>query len=84
MYLTHLTFINDGNPNFRQFNKGKKLINFKKRSMYYQVIENIQLKQQKSYPFEVLDYLANILNNHIFIDIIDDDDKLWDISKKLE
>lgn len=44
MYLTDLTFIEDGNQNFIS-----GLINFKKRQMIYNVIAEIQLYQQDRY-----------------------------------
>jgi hypothetical protein len=83
MYLTHLTFISDGNPDYRKFNKGKKLINFKKRVLFVQEIDNIQLKQQKPYDFEEFDYLQKNLSEDIFrINL--DDEKAWDLSKTYE
>ena len=44
VYLTDLTFIEDGNPDTRQ-DGDRQLINFKKREMVFNVIQSIQLYQ---------------------------------------
>eukprot|EP00300_Choanocystis_sp_HF-7_P013996 c18531_g1_i3.p1 GENE.c18531_g1_i3~~c18531_g1_i3.p1 ORF type:complete len:575 (+),score=26.95 c18531_g1_i3:260-1726(+) len=54
MYLTDLTFMDDGNPDYVKSPSGDtKLINFKKREMIVGVITEIQQYQQTKYTFEV-------------------------------
>ncbi|KAL6078080.1 Ras guanine nucleotide exchange factor, variant 2 [Balamuthia mandrillaris] len=48
VYLTDLTFIEDGNPDFIG-----DLINFKKRELIYDVISEVQQYQQTEYSFTV-------------------------------
>lgn len=54
MYLTDLTFMDDGNPDYVKSPAGDtKLINFKKREMIVGVISEIQQYQQTKYNYEV-------------------------------
>eukprot|EP01114_Cavostelium_apophysatum_P012167 TRINITY_DN269_c0_g2_i3.p1 TRINITY_DN269_c0_g2~~TRINITY_DN269_c0_g2_i3.p1 ORF type:complete len:1067 (+),score=282.01 TRINITY_DN269_c0_g2_i3:478-3201(+) len=71
VYLTDLTFINDGNPD-----KIKNLINFRKRELESDVILEIQLYQQLTHNFAVDQKLMNLLNNLPF----NDKDKLYQLS----
>merc|ERR1711916_273871 len=49
MYLTDLTFIDDGNPDFVQSPTNAKLINFYKRTLVVNVIHEVQQYQQTRY-----------------------------------
>jgi hypothetical protein len=51
--------------------------------MISDIIENIQIKQQKNYDFIEIPYLLNVLSNDIFIDLYNDD-IAWGLSKKIE
>lgn len=59
VYLTDLTFIEDGNQNFLD-----GLINFKKRQMVYKIIADIQLYQQDKYDISpnpnILSFLSKL------------------------
>ena len=55
VYLTDLTFINDGNPN-----RIDGLINFRKRELVYRVIDEFR-QYQSSYSFEIDNDLFNYL-----------------------
>lgn len=61
-YLTDITFIEDGNPDYSH-----GLINYRKRELVYTVIQEIQQYQQKAYSFELMDgiafYLTELPNN---------------------
>jgi len=58
MYLTDLTFIEDGNPNMHG-----KLVNFFKRQLVSEVISNIQQYQQTPYNLEPVKFLQFWLMN---------------------
>jgi len=58
VYLTDLTFIDDGNPDFLPQNG---LINFGKRELVYGIISEIQQYQQISYPYPYVDNIASYL-----------------------
>jgi son of sevenless len=75
VYLTELTFIEDGNPNFITNSSNKKLINFYKRRLYSDTILNIQLYQQTPYHFQSVPYLEYILTYDLFKDLSSWDDK---------
>jgi hypothetical protein len=59
IYLTDLTFIEDGNPNFID-----SLVNWSKRDLFTKIIRDIQLFQQEKYNItgnpKVLKYLSQI------------------------
>ena len=55
VYLTDLTFINDGNPN-----RIDGLINFRKRELVYRVIDEFR-QYQSSYAFDIDEDLFNYL-----------------------
>ena len=60
MYLTDLTFIEDGHPDF--VNEGdKEMINFIKCRQLAVVIQDIQQYQQKSYAFHQVPVIYNYL-----------------------
>ena len=56
VYLTDLTFINDGNPN-----NVEGLINFRKRELIYRVIEEFQQYQQVSYNLTLDNQLLSLV-----------------------
>jgi len=59
VYLTDLTFIDDGNPDYL----ANGLINFGKRELVYGIISEIQQYQQISYPFPYVDNIASFLTD---------------------
>lgn len=66
VYLTDLTFIEDGNPDTRTDAAGRQLINFKKREMVHRVIQEMQDLQSVDYgasfdTFEVQEPLYSYL-----------------------
>jgi hypothetical protein len=75
VYLTDLTFVEDGNPD-----TVNGLINFKKRQMIYNIIEKIQLYQQTSYKYPLVDNIAHYLTELPF----NDDAELYDLSCRRE
>jgi len=75
VYLTDLTFVEDGNPDIVN-----GLINFKKRQMIYNIIEKVQLYQQTSYKFPLVDNIANYLTELPF----NDDQELYNLSLRRE
>ena len=60
MYLTDLTFIEDGHPDFMN-ESGKEMINFVKCRQLAVVIQDIQQYQQKSYSFHQVPVIYNYL-----------------------
>jgi len=58
VYLTDLTFADDGNPDFLQ---NGKLINFEKNYLLYKVIKEIKLYQQTGYNLRTVPELQNYL-----------------------
>lgn len=85
MYLTELTFIEDGNRDNASHptKEGVELINFTKRRLYSETILNIQLYQQTPYNFTRLPYLQYILTDEIFQDLLTDK-QLYTLSLKYE
>jgi len=75
MYLTDLTFIEEGNKNFVG-----GLINFQKQRLIASAIQDILVYQDKEYQFPANETLmANLKCDHYF-----DDDDLFEISQYLE
>jgi son of sevenless-like protein len=56
VYLTELTFIEDGNPN-TVVQGEKTYVNFSKRRLFFDTLKSIQLYQQQQYPYTILPYL---------------------------
>jgi len=75
VYLTDLTFIEDGNKDYIG-----GLINFKKRELTYNVISEIQQYQQKPYDFVTEEVLVSFLTNLEYID----EEKQWNLSLQRE
>jgi len=85
IYLSDLTFIEDGNPN--QLPNG--LINFEKSQMIAKVIVQIQQYQQKPFMFYIVPQIQTFLDqfnssmngshSHLL-----DDKQAWELSLKIE
>lgn len=71
-YLTDITFIEDGNPDYIN-----GLINYRKRELVYNVIQEIQQYQQTGYEYELVDNIAHFLTE---LPICDNDDDLYKLS----
>jgi len=73
-YLTDITFIEDGNPDYVQ-----GLINYRKRELVYSVIREIQQYQQQSYTYGIVNiahFLTELPSN--------DENYLYDLSLQRE
>jgi hypothetical protein len=55
VYLTDLTFIDDGNPDFIA-----GLINFTKRKLVYTVVEKVKQYQQSAYNLQPVYQIASM------------------------
>jgi hypothetical protein len=78
MYLTDLTFIDDGNPDFVKLPDGIKLISFHKRRAISLVIRDIQSYQQT--PFVLLP--VKVIQEYIKNAQTFDDDTLYKVSEQ--
>ena len=61
-YLTDITFIEDGNPDYVQ-----GLINYRKREMVFSVIREIQQYQQQCYTYDIVNiayFLTELASNN--------------------
>jgi son of sevenless len=63
VYLSDLTFIEDGNPNMLRNNE--KLINFSKRMKTAEVIRDLQQYQTMPYPFQKIQELQKWLDHEL-------------------
>lgn len=79
LYLTDITFIEDGNPDFLEVD-GENLINFKKRELIYRVIDEIQRYQQTPYKTQVDPTVLSALQELPF----NNDDDLYALSLQRE
>jgi len=62
IYLTDLTFIEDGNPNYLEVEDNTpNVINFEKMRKVASVIQDIMLYQQKPYNYEKVDLLQQYI-----------------------
>jgi hypothetical protein len=75
VYLTDLTFIEDGNPGTIN-----NMINWKKRDLLIETIIKIQQYQQTGFPFEIVEPIYTFLWELPFLD----DATMYDISIALE
>jgi len=83
VYLTDLTFIEDGNPNYLPTVDGRKdIINFEKCRKQAVVIGNILLYQNDLYNFERVDAIFDYFARGLVYQ--DDKDKLYKLSKEVE
>jgi hypothetical protein len=75
-YLSDLTFIEDGNPDFTKTNQ----INFQKRELVYNVIAEVGTYQQTAYNFPIVEPI-----NTFLVELPASTDKdLYDLSLKYE
>ena len=81
MYLTDLTFIEDGHPDFVNEESEKEMINFVKCRQLAVVIQDIQQYQQKCYSFKkvptILAYLQRLEEHKT-------NDELYQVSLEVE
>jgi hypothetical protein len=63
VYLTDLTFIEDGNSNYLDIENRTDIINFEKMRRVSVVIEKIVIYQQQPYNFTKLDSIFNYIEN---------------------
>lgn len=75
IYLTDLTFVEEGNPDMLQ-----GLINFNKRHLVSELIRSIQQYQLKPYAFEAVQYIQDKLRRGR----VWDEDTLYEVSEYLE
>ena len=80
IYLTDLTFIEDGNPDHIKDNE--KLINFSKQSKTADVIREIQQYQNQVYCLQDVPELQNYLKESL--ERIEDESDMYDTSLRLE
>lgn len=84
IYLTDLTFIEDGNSDFITHQvSSKKLINWAKRKMVYEVISKIQDYQTKTYEFVPVYQVQQIIESALNENFLSDN-QIYDLSKKRE
>lgn len=62
LYLTDLTFLNDGNPDF--LDENKKMINFSKLTKIAGVLRNISIYQQDSYCLETVEVIQEYIKTY--------------------
>ena len=75
VYLTDLTFVEDGNPDMVN-----GLINFRKRQLVFQIIQEIQLYQETQFPIRPIPSLLALLQSLPILD----DDALYSLSLQRE
>jgi len=80
VYLSDLTFIEDGNPNMLRNNE--KLINFSKRMKTAEVIRDLQQYQTVPYPFVRVNELQMWLDNELANS--SEIQELYDLSTQVE
>jgi son of sevenless len=83
VYLTELTFIEEGNPDFTAVGD-KKLVNFFKRRLFADTLLGISLFQQNVYKYTELPYLKYILTEEIFELPVYDDKQSFNQSLVIE
>jgi hypothetical protein len=76
LYLTDLTFIEDGNPDLIEGG----LINWVKRRRLANVIKDIQQYQQKPYCLEEVSFIQDYLLNYVLLN----EDEAYKLSLQLE
>jgi hypothetical protein len=65
IFLTDLTFVEDGNPDLVKSKTGKMLINWKKKKLVHDVISNIKQYQYKPYDFQPVYQIQKLLDKLI-------------------
>jgi len=76
VYLTDLTFIDEGNPKYIENN----LINFKKKALEYEVIIQVLRFQESSYQFNLVPQVCTMIKN---LPAMTEDD-MYEISLEIE
>ncbi|KAL9646978.1 hypothetical protein ABK040_013834 [Willaertia magna] len=87
IYFTDLVFTEEGNPSYlnHETNPNKKLINFHKRRLYYNIVNLIKTLQTKAkYNFQPLPYLQYVLKEEIFENMLTDEKNLFELSLQVE
>jgi len=82
IFLTDLTFIEDGNPNYLEIEGRSDIINFEKMRQVSLVIEKIVIYQQQPYNFTKIDSLQNFLQTRI--QVTHTTNELYNLSLELE
>jgi son of sevenless len=80
VYLSDLTFIEDGNPNMLRNNE--KLINFSKRMKTSEVMRDLQQYQTVPYPFQRINELQLWLDHELSNS--SEIQELYDLSTQVE
>ncbi|THH31171.1 hypothetical protein EUX98_g3005 [Antrodiella citrinella] len=82
VYLTTLTFINDG----AEDKLAGQMVNFRKRQKAAEVIQDIKRWQAKPYNFTIVTPILNYLEDalHKYSDGVDYGDKFWELSLQRE
>jgi len=83
VYLSDLTFIEDGNPDFftRTFGSNTiKLINFDKRLMICKIITNLRIYQSKHYQLTALQPVQEYLHEAIMIRTFGEKNETYQLS----
>jgi len=78
-YLTDLTFMEDGNPDFVIHN-GVTMINYYKRELVYNTLREIRMFQQSSYTFPVVEPIHSFLTSLPF----SEEKELYELSQQRE
>lgn len=82
IYQTDITFIEDGNPDWVTADTGRDLINYAKRKLVYNVIQEVQQYQQKPYNLQPV-YQIQALIEQGFKEVLDDEN-LYQLSLQRE
>jgi len=81
LYLTDLTFIDDGNLDSIESPNGTKMINFSKLSLVASVIRDMKQYSETPYNLERIEFIQDYLKSR---PIIDDPQELYDLSCQRE
>jgi len=85
IFLTDLTFVEDGNPDLVKNSKsGKMLINWKKKKLVHDVISNIKQYQYKPYDFQPVYQIQKLMDKLFTSHQHQSDDALFKKSLQLE
>jgi len=84
IYLTDLTFIEDGNPNYLDIENRTDIINFEKMRKVSLVIEKIVMYQQQPYNFMRVDPIQNYIQSIIGLSSCHNVTELFNLSLELE
>jgi son of sevenless-like protein len=84
VYQTDLTFTEDGNPKFKITTDGKKVINWKRNQLIYEVIASIKHYQVCSYDFQAVYQIQKLLEKTFGEHVLQSDEELYQKSCQLE